>query len=45
MKQSLFIEQIMVVGAGRRMATAIIQPNTDHVKKWLNENGIKCNSL
>ena len=45
MKQSLFIEQIMVVGAGRRMATAIIQPNTDHVKNWLNENGIKCNSL
>ena len=45
MKQSLFIEQIMVVGAGRRMATAIIQPNTDHVKNWLNENGINCDSL
>ena len=45
MKQSLFIEQIMVVGAGRRMATAIIQPNTDYVKNWLNENGIECDSL
>ena len=45
MKQSLFIEQIMVVGAGRRMATAIIQPNTDHVKSWLNKNGIKYDSL
>ena len=45
MKQSLFIEQIMVVGAGKRMATAIIQPNTDHVTKWLKENGIKCDSL
>tara|TARA_B100000963_G_scaffold147087_1_gene128082 strand:- start:436 stop:2202 length:1767 start_codon:yes stop_codon:yes gene_type:complete len=45
MKQSLFIEQIMVVGAGKRMATAIIQPNTDHVTKWLKENDIKCDSL
>ena len=45
MKQSLFIEQIMVVGAGKRMATAIIQPNTDHVTKWLKENGIKYDSL
>ena len=44
MKQSLFIEQIMVVGAGKRMATAIIQPNID-VTKWLKENGIKCDSL
>ena len=45
MKQSLFIEQIMVVGAGRRMATAIIQPNIDHIIEWLKEKGIECDSL
>ena len=45
MKQSLFIEQIMVVGSGRRMPTAVIQPNVDHVTEWLKEKGIECNSL
>tara|TARA_B100001093_G_scaffold348519_1_gene333121 strand:- start:146 stop:1912 length:1767 start_codon:yes stop_codon:yes gene_type:complete len=45
MKQSIFIEQIMVVGSGRKMPTAIIQPNIEFVLKWLNEEGISCNSL
>ena len=45
MKQSLFIEQIMVVGSGRRMPTAVIQPNIDHVIEWLKEKGIECDSL
>ena len=45
MKQSIFIEQIMVVGSGRRMPTAIIQPNVEFVLKWLNGEGISCNSL
>ena len=45
MKQSLFIEQIMVVGSGRRMPTAVIQPNVDHVIEWLKEKGIECKSL
>jgi long-chain acyl-CoA synthetase len=45
MKQSLFIEQIMVVGAGRKMPAALIQPNIDHVIQWLKEKGISCNSL
>ena len=45
MKQSLFIEQIMVVGSGRRMPTAVIQPNVDYVIEWLKEKGIECNSL
>ena len=45
MKQSLFIEQIMVVGSGRRMPTAVIQPNIDYVIEWLKEKGIECNSL
>jgi len=45
MKQSLFIEQIMVVGAGRKMPTALIQPNVEYVLNWLKEKGIQCTSL
>ena len=45
MKQSLFIEQIMVVGSGRKMPTAVIQPNEDHATQWLKEKGIVCDSL
>tara|TARA_B110000003_G_C16317996_1_gene405574 strand:- start:289 stop:639 length:351 start_codon:yes stop_codon:yes gene_type:complete len=45
MKQSLFIEQIMVVGAGRKMPAALIQPNLDHVINWLDGKGISCKSL
>tara|TARA_B100000767_G_scaffold94011_1_gene90410 strand:- start:74 stop:1744 length:1671 start_codon:yes stop_codon:yes gene_type:complete len=45
MKQSLFIEQIMVVGDGRKMPTALIQPNIEYVMKWVAENGTPKNSL
>jgi long-chain acyl-CoA synthetase len=45
MKQSLFIEQIMVVGAGRKMPTALIQPNVEYVLNWLKEKGIQYTSL
>lgn len=45
MKQSLFIEQIMVVGSGRKMPTAVIQPNVEYVTQWLKEKGIVCDSL
>jgi len=34
LKQSQFIEQIMVVGEGEKMATAIIQPNFDFIIEW-----------
>ena len=34
MKQSLFIEQIMVIGDGQKMPAAFIQPNFDFVKEW-----------
>ena len=34
MKQSRFIEQIMVVGEGQKMAAAIVQPNFEFVKEW-----------
>jgi len=45
MKQSLFIEQIMVVGESRKMPTALIQPNIEYITQWLNDKGIKTNSL
>ncbi|MGB0981299.1 MAG: AMP-dependent synthetase/ligase [Winogradskyella sp.] len=35
MKQSLFIEQIMVVGEGEKMPAAIIQPNFDFIRDWI----------
>ena len=34
MKQSRFIEQIMVVGDGEKMPAAFIQPNFDFIKEW-----------
>jgi long-chain acyl-CoA synthetase len=34
MKQSRFIEQIMVIGDGEKMPAAFIQPNFDFVKEW-----------
>jgi long-chain acyl-CoA synthetase len=34
MKQSRFIEQIMVVGEGERMPAAFIQPNFEFVEEW-----------
>ncbi len=34
MKQSRFIEQIMIVGEGERMPAALIQPNFDFVREW-----------
>ena len=35
MKQSLFIEQIMVVGEGEKMPAALIQLNFDFVRDWI----------
>jgi len=34
MKQSMFIEHIMVIGDGEKMPAAFIQPNFDFVKEW-----------
>ncbi len=34
MKQSRFIEQIIVIGEGQKMPAAIIQPNFDFLRKW-----------
>lgn len=40
MKQSRFIEQIMVIGEGEKMPAAFIQPNFVFVKEWAKLKGI-----
>lgn len=40
MKQSRFIDQIMVIGDGQKMPAAFIQPNFDFVKEWASIHGI-----
>ena len=40
MKQSRFIEQIMVIGDGQKMPAALIQPNFDFIKEWERLHGI-----
>ncbi|MCI2228089.1 long-chain fatty acid--CoA ligase [Polaribacter sp. MSW13] len=44
LKQSLFIEQVMVVGEGEKMPAAIIQPNFEFLKEWASENNISYTS-
>lgn len=40
LKQSFFIEQVMVIGEGEKMPAAFIQPNFDFVKEWANRHNI-----
>ena len=40
-KQSLFIEQIMVVGEGEKMPAALIQMNFEFIKDWADKKGVK----
>ena len=40
MKQSLFIEQIMVIGDGEKMPGAFIQPNFSYLRTWAENEGI-----
>ena len=42
MKQSRFIEQILVIGEGQKMPAAIIQPNFDFVKEWARRHDVQC---
>lgn len=44
MKQSRFIEQIMVIGEGQKMPAAFIQPNFDFVIEWAKKNKIEIDS-
>ena len=40
MKQSVFIEQIMVIGEGKKFPAALIQPNREAVEAWMKKEGI-----
>ncbi|WP_233897170.1 AMP-dependent synthetase/ligase [Tenacibaculum piscium] len=44
LKESRFIEQVMVIGEGEKMACALIQPNFDFVKEWALRHGIELKS-
>lgn len=39
LKQSRFIEQVMVVGEGEKMPAALIQPNFVFIKDWIERKG------
>jgi long-chain acyl-CoA synthetase len=41
LKQSRFIEQVMVVGEGEKMPAAIIQPNFVFIRDWIDRKGHK----
>ncbi len=41
MKQSRFIEQIMVIGDGEKMPAAFIQPSFEFIKEWEKLHGIE----
>lgn len=45
MKQSLFIEQIMVIGDGEKMPAALIQPNFTYIKNWAAKQGFDIGDL
>jgi long-chain acyl-CoA synthetase len=44
MKQSRFIEQIMVIGADEKMPAAFIQPDFEFVKQWAQRKGLNLTS-
>ncbi|MDG2444619.1 MAG: AMP-binding protein, partial [Flavobacteriaceae bacterium] len=41
LKQSLFIEQVMVIGENEKMPAALIQPNFVFIKDWIERKGHK----
>lgn len=45
LKQSRFIEQVMVIGEGEKMPAALIQINFDFVKEWAKIKGYKINDV
>ncbi len=40
-KQSSFIEQLMVIGEGEKMPGAFVQPNFDYIKDWAKIKNLK----
>ena len=41
LKQSLFIEQVMVIGDGEKMPAAFIQPNFEFIKGWIDRKNLE----
>jgi len=41
LKQSLFIEQVMVIGDGEKMPAAFIQPNFEFIKGWIDRKSLQ----
>ena len=41
LKQSLFIEQVMVIGEGEKMPAAFIQPNFEFIKEWIHHKELQ----
>ncbi len=41
LKQSLFIEQVMVIGENEKMPAALIQPNFVFIRDWIEKKGYK----
>ena len=39
MKESMYVEQIMVIGAGKKFVSALVVPGFTHVRKWLRDAG------
>src|SRR6185436_12769682 len=44
LKESVFIEQVMVIGENQKFPAALIVPDFAHVKRWCEESGIQYNS-
>jgi len=40
LKQSRFIEQVMVIGEGEKMPAALIQPNWEFIQEWNTRKGL-----
>jgi long-chain acyl-CoA synthetase len=45
MKESFLIEQMMVIGEGRKFVSALIVPSIPHLKEWCSKNGIEFNDV
>ena len=44
LKESRFIEQVMVVGEGEKMPAAFIQPNFEFILEWAKRKDINCSN-
>lgn len=44
LKESIAIEQVMVIGEHEKFASALIYPNFSYVKEWCDHNNLKYNS-